>query len=255
MIICPKCQNSVDDNANFCTYCGIKLSSAGASGAPADGGPPQQQPKEGQPPQPGGPQGGSFQPEAGNQVTPPGYGPPQGSFPPGPNLPYGQQPYPQVGPISPKSRNVVILLCFFLGSLGIHRFYLGKIVTGILMILTLGGLGIWTLVDFFFSIFENYKDSKGQYIEKQYNKRMVNALMICFILIPAVMIGAGILIPQYAKERMRENEKTVKYAYFNVFTSEDLFYFNHNEYTSDYDLLSKETEFVLTRTLNTEILR
>ena len=37
------------------------------------------------------------------------------------------------------------LLCFFLGSFGAHRFYVGKVGTAILMILTIGGFGIWTL--------------------------------------------------------------------------------------------------------------
>jgi len=51
-------------------------------------------------------------------------------------------------PISPKSRLAAALLAFFLGGLGIHRFYVGKIGTGVLMIFTLGGLGIWALIDF-----------------------------------------------------------------------------------------------------------
>ena len=42
--------------------------------------------------------------------------------------------------ISPKSRLVAILLAVFIGSLGIHRFYVGKVGTGIAMIFTFGGL-------------------------------------------------------------------------------------------------------------------
>ena len=54
-----------------------------------------------------------------------------------------------------------ILLCFFLGGLGIHRFYVGKIGTGILQLLTLGGLGIWVLVDFIMIVTGNFKDKQG----------------------------------------------------------------------------------------------
>lgn len=47
-----------------------------------------------------------------------------------------------------KSQLVALLLCFFLGGLGIHRFYLGYPLIGVLQILTLGGFGIWVLIDF-----------------------------------------------------------------------------------------------------------
>ena len=54
-----------------------------------------------------------------------------------------------------------LLLCFFLGALGVHRFYVGKIGTGILMLLTLGGLGIWTLIDFIMIAVGSFKDKNG----------------------------------------------------------------------------------------------
>ena len=66
---------------------------------------------------------------------------------------------------SEKSFIAMILLCFFLGSLGIHRFYAGKIGTGILMIITLGGLGIWTLIDFIMIIVGKFKDKEGMEIK------------------------------------------------------------------------------------------
>ncbi|WP_408648914.1 TM2 domain-containing protein [Tumidithrix elongata] len=40
-----------------------------------------------------------------------------------------------------KSKVTAILLCFFLGGFGIHRFYLGYTVIGIVQLLTIGGLG------------------------------------------------------------------------------------------------------------------
>ena len=54
-----------------------------------------------------------------------------------------------------------LLLCLLLGGLGIHRFYVGKIGTGILMILTLGGLGIWVLIDLIMIAVGSFKDKQG----------------------------------------------------------------------------------------------
>jgi TM2 domain-containing membrane protein YozV len=47
---------------------------------------------------------------------------------------------------------------FFTGLGGLHRFYIGKIGTGLLMLFTLGGLGIWALIDFIILITGNFRD-------------------------------------------------------------------------------------------------
>jgi len=66
-----------------------------------------------------------------------------------------------VGPVSDKAMVPAALLCFFLGALGLHRFYVGKVGTGILMLLTLGGLGIWSLIDLVMIIVGSFKDKDG----------------------------------------------------------------------------------------------
>ncbi|MFB4275869.1 MULTISPECIES: TM2 domain-containing protein [unclassified Nonomuraea] len=65
-----------------------------------------------------------------------------------------------------KSWLVAVLLCFFLGALGVHRFYVGKIGTGILMIVTLGGLGVWVLIDFIMILIGKFTDKQGQPLAK-----------------------------------------------------------------------------------------
>lgn len=63
-------------------------------------------------------------------------------------------------PVSDKSRLAAALLCWFLGIIGVHRFYVGKVGTGIAMIFTLGGLGIWVLIDLIMILVGSFKDKQ-----------------------------------------------------------------------------------------------
>ncbi|MCU0302123.1 MAG: TM2 domain-containing protein [Candidatus Nanopelagicales bacterium] len=66
-------------------------------------------------------------------------------------------------PASPKSRLAALLLLLIIG-LGLHRFYVGKIGTGILFLVTLGGLGIWWLVDLVMIIIGTFTDKQGRVV-------------------------------------------------------------------------------------------
>lgn len=61
-----------------------------------------------------------------------------------------------------KSWVVALVLCILLGMFGVHRFYVGKVGTGILQLLTFGGFGIWTLIDFILILIGNFRDKQGQ---------------------------------------------------------------------------------------------
>ena len=67
--------------------------------------------------------------------------------------------------VSEKKLLPAVLLCFFLVTLGIHRFYVGKIGTGILWLITLGFVGIGTLVDFILLLIGKFKDKDGKYLK------------------------------------------------------------------------------------------
>jgi len=72
------------------------------------------------------------------------------------------------GPLQGKDWQVAMLLCMFLGVIGMHRFYVGKNGTGVLMLLTSGGFGIWWLVDLLMLIFDNFTAAEGVPLLKRF---------------------------------------------------------------------------------------
>jgi TM2 domain-containing membrane protein YozV len=68
----------------------------------------------------------------------------------------------EISGASTQSKMVLALVCFFVGFLGIHRFMVGKIGTGALMIVTLGGLGFWVLIDFIMILMGKFSDKQGR---------------------------------------------------------------------------------------------
>jgi hypothetical protein len=101
---------------------------------------------------------------------------PQGQPPPG-----GMGGYPGGGPmmgpqgapgmagpggVSDKTWTMTLILCLVAGTIGVHRFYVGKIGSGIAQVLTFGGCGIWTLIDLIMILTNKFTDAQGRPLAK-----------------------------------------------------------------------------------------
>lgn len=64
--------------------------------------------------------------------------------------------------LPPREFLIALILSIFVGYLGIDRMYLGKVWTGLLKLITAGGLGLWWLIDILLIAFGSMRDKWGR---------------------------------------------------------------------------------------------
>lgn len=98
---------------------------------------------------------------------------------------YGQHQFP----ISQKSFLATWLLSWLLGGLGVDRFYLGKIGTGILKLITLGGFGFWSLIDLILTLAGAQKDKQGLRLQGYDEHKKVAWIVTGIFFVLGLIIG------------------------------------------------------------------
>ena len=87
---------------------------------------------------------------------------------PGCGAPTKNQCPPEIDPnLSENDWVVTLILCIFLGTLGIHSFYTKKTGIGIAQLLTAGGCGVWTLIDLIMLVMGTFKDGNGKIVKSK----------------------------------------------------------------------------------------
>ena len=89
-----------------------------------------------------------------------------------------------------KSKLVTFILSWFLGFFGIHRFYTGKVWTGILYLLTGGLWGVGVFFDNLFILMNCYKDKEGNLLKNDFPTTI---LVIIWLVLALLGLVVGLL--------------------------------------------------------------
>jgi cytoskeletal protein RodZ len=102
-----------------------------------------------------------------------------------PNYGYGQP------PVSNKSFLATWLLSLLLGVFGVDRFYLGKVGTGILKLVTFGGLGIWALIDLILVLANKTRDKRGLPLEGYDRHKKVALIVTGVVILLSIVVNSA----------------------------------------------------------------
>jgi hypothetical protein len=128
----------------------------------------------------------------------------EGGYQPGHGTgPYGHVPYAN-GP--GKSFMTTWILSLLLGGLGVDRFYLGKIGTGVAKLLTAGGVGIWSIVDLIITLTGNARDKDGRPLEGYAENKKTAWIVTGVVWLIGLVVGIIFTVIAFASTAALVNE-------------------------------------------------